>query len=274
MNSKSVSYEIDGPLFIIRLHDPRYLNSITFNDFLYIAQLLEMADKDDSIFFTLFQSTGRFFSSGGKFESVLESESDASSGSVEKLSNLFGTISTQNVLVANTFLNHSKVLICCMNGPAVGLSASLILLCDIVYSRNDSVYCLFPFSNLGFVAELSSSVTLPRKLGVNLTNEHLIFSTPITYIELKEQNIIVKNYNMEDTEKFNKQIVLDIKSKSKYLYKKSFPVMKKLIMSGVYKEQLIKSQSLESAATLPFWRDGEPQRRFVQLKNKERRHKL
>lgn len=108
-----------------------------------------------------------------------------------------------------------------MNGPAVGLSASLVALCDIVYSKNDSVFLLFPFSNLGFVAEVGTSVTLAQKLGINSANEHLIFSSPVLFEELLG-TMITKNYQLIDTDSFNKKVLKDLKQDVKGLYPRAY----------------------------------------------------
>ncbi|CCE63744.1 hypothetical protein TPHA_0F02640 [Tetrapisispora phaffii CBS 4417] len=275
MDSKYIGYSVDGPCFIIKINDPKHLNSISFEDFIYIGRLLEIANNDASIIYTIIQSTGNFFSAGGKIESVLDGQSNLDRSSSKKLTDTFGMVAKLNVLFADAFLKHKKILICCLNGPAIGLSAAMVLLCDIVYGKDNNGYLLFPFSNLGFVAELGTSVTLFEKLGYNSAMEHLIFSSPVSNKELIEKNIIVKNYNLDNTDVYNKQVILDLKDKSKKLYGPSILGMKKMIFhESTYKQNLTKSQALETSATLPFWLEGEPFKRFQQMKNKERKHKL
>lgn len=282
LSSPRVLHRIEDHIYIIQLCDERNLNSLTFDDFLYIAVLLNEANNNNDIFFTVFQSTGKFFSSGGKFDSVLELSPEKIKEEGNNLSyfkKLFGTVLAPNVYVTNAFVNHNKPIICCLNGPAIGLSASIVCLCDIVYSINDSVYLLFPFSSLGFVAEVGSSVTLYDKLGMNATNEHLFFSTKIQFKELINK-IIVKDYNLKDnsnfkqlTEEFNKQVITDLKKKYKHLHLNSLIEMKKLL-NHEPKRRLIVAQSLETNGTLPFWVEGEPFRRFRELQSGKRRHKL
>ncbi|CAB4254341.1 similar to Saccharomyces cerevisiae YOR180C DCI1 Peroxisomal protein [Maudiozyma barnettii] len=291
LSSPRVSHRIDENIFIIELCDTDNLNSLTFEDFLLIATYLELANENSSINFTIIQSSGKFFSAGGKFTSVLElapdstnnknqEEADEANTELRKLYTLIGSVATPNVYVTNAFVKHTKPIICSLNGPAIGLSACLVCLCDIVYSMNDSVYLLFPFSSLGFVAEVGSSVTLYDKLGINTTNEHLFFSTKIPFEELNEK-IIVKNYNLgkdhddhiEQTKKFNSKVISDLKLKSKHLSLGSLQEMKKLL-SFETNNKLRQAQSLETNSTLPFWINGEPFKRFRELQQKKRRHKL
>ncbi|SMN19061.1 similar to Saccharomyces cerevisiae YOR180C DCI1 Peroxisomal protein [Maudiozyma saulgeensis] len=291
LSSPRISHRIDDNIFIIELCDTDNLNSLTFDDFLFIATLLELSNQNPSVNFTVIQSSGKFFSAGGKFTSVLElapkttdeinkNEKEEENNELRKLYTLIGSVATPNVYVTNAFVKHTKPIICSLNGPAIGLSACLVCLCDIVYSMNDSVYLLFPFSSLGFVAEVGSSVTLYDKLGINSTNEHLFFSTKIPFNELNGK-IIVKNYNfnndkinhIEQTKLFNNKVLTDLKLKSKYLSLDSLSEMKKLL-SFETNNKLRQAQSLETNSTLPFWINGEPFKRFKELQQKKRRHKL
>ena len=275
ISSPRVSYRVDGPLFIIQLDEPETLNSLTFDDFVYIATLLEKSNGLPDTHFTVIQSSGKFFSAGGKFESVLElapEKREPSDSELRTLYKLIGSVAAPNVYVTNAFVKHNKPIICLLNGPAIGLAACLVCLSDIVYARDDQVYLLFPFSSLGFVAEVGSSVTLYDKLGINATNEHLFFSTKIPYEELSGK-IIVQNYAMSDTAQFNERVASDLKKKCAQLSLPSLTEMKK-VMSYETRSKLRAAQALETNATLPFWIEGEPFRRFQDLKQKKRRHKL
>lgn len=271
MNDR-VRYKVEGHFFIIILNDPSHLNSLTFEDFVYIALLLKKANDTDSILFTVLQSSGKYFSSGGKFSAVNELNKEECTNEVKKISKLISAISSPNIFVANAFATHKKILVCCLNGPAIGLSASLVALCDIVYSQNDSVFLLFPFSNLGFVAEVGTSVTLTQKLGINSANEHMIFSTPVQFKELLG-TIVTKNYQLTNTDTFNKKVLQDLKQDLEGLYPKSVLGMKELLHKEM-KENLIKAQATETNGTLPFWASGEPFKRFQQLQKRNRRHRL
>ncbi|CCF59277.1 hypothetical protein KAFR_0G02430 [Kazachstania africana CBS 2517] len=269
--SERVSYTIEGHLFIIRLNDPKRLNSLTFPDFVKIAYYLTLSNKNDDVYLTLIQSTGEFFSSGGKFESVIDN-TPRRQDTIEDIMDVLGAVASPNVYVSNAFAMHDKPIICCLNGPAVGLSACLVMLSDIVYAKNDSVYLLFPFANLGFVAEVGSSVTLAEKIGINKANEVLYFAKKLEFNAMIDK-IINKNYNLSDTVEFNKKICQDVNEKLKQINANSLRSMKKLINHDL-KLKLVAAQSMETTTTLPFWLSEEPYNRFKQMQQKQRRHKL
>ncbi|EDO18190.1 hypothetical protein Kpol_543p19 [Vanderwaltozyma polyspora DSM 70294] len=264
-----IKYTINGPFFVIKLDNPKNLNAMTREDYLYLGQLLEKSENNPDVYFTVLTSTGRFFSSGADFANITAKNENSNDPELTKwLSNFVAT----NLYVTDMFARHSKVLICCLNGPSIGMSAAIVALCDIVYSKNDLVYLLFPFASLGLITEGATSVTLPRKINDNVAYEKLIFSQPFKYDVLKG-NIIVKNYKIEDTDEFNSAVLKDLSEKIKYLHLPSCLGMKNLIHSSL-RDEIIRVNSIEVNDALKFWLQGEPQRRFKQLLLKERSHKL
>lgn len=271
MDSKvSHRLEGDGRIFCITIDDPNQLNSLSSQDFTRIGQLLEQADGDEQVMVTVLQSTGRFFSAGGKFRDIRRMEIDVS----EHPERLLGYLAGPNVYLVNTFAKHRKLLICCLNGPAVGMTASLVMLCDLIYAKNDSVYLHFPFSHLGFVPEGGTSVTLPWRLGINRAYEHLVFSTPIQLKELLDTRTVTKNYCLQDTDQFNAQVIRDIVKAVPHMQMQSLLGVKKLLKSQKEQTWLQTAEAAESNETLPFWSSGEPFQRFRQLQLGTRRHRL
>ncbi|SCW00611.1 LAFE_0C08020g1_1 [Lachancea fermentati] len=269
-SSSKISHQISGEYFIISLNDPNTLNSMTGEDYVYLATLLQEADRNDAIYFTVLQSSGRFFSSGANVSNIGKAQkSESASGETGKWLSEFVS---RNLFVTQIFSNHRKLLICCLNGPAVGLSATIVMLCDIVYSMNDSVYLLFPFTTLGLVSEGALSVTLPLKLGYNVANEILTFGKPVTF-ENMIGKVIIKNYNMKDTNEFNKKVVEDLRERTQHLYKDSIIGIKKLLKRP-FESELKRANVDEVSDALDFWVKGIPQEKFKQLSKKERRHKM
>lgn len=262
--------KLSGGLFAITINEPSKLNSLTLSDFTRIAQLIQQAEADDEIIAIFLQSTGRFFSSGAQFDYFDEFEG---LDPEKKEQRLRSDIATMNVYVADVFAQHSKPLVCCLNGPAIGLAASLVLLCDIVYAMNDQVYLLFPFSSLGFAAELGCSVTAPAKLGINRTNEHFVFSTRIRYEEMLQGRLIAKNFNLPPgkTVEFNNQVHTLVQESLEGKNRQAMLNIQQLLSQ---KDALVTAQGRETGATLPFWLHGEPLKRFKQLQTRQRKHRL
>lgn len=273
--NEKISYRTVGPFFIIQLVKPGNLNALEGEDYIYLGELLELADKDPHVYFTVLQSSGRFFSSGADFKGIAKAQGDSSIEYASETSKWLSNFVARNVYVTDAFIKHSKVLICCLNGPAIGMSAALVALCDIVYSMNDKVYLLYPFANLGLVTEGGTTVSLPLKFGVNTAYEHLMFNKPFKYDTLCESGFISKNFNMPSasSEEFNTAVLEELGRKVEGLYLPSCLGMKKLLQSN-HIDSLNKINSMEVNESLKYWVDGEPLRRFSQLGSKQRKHRL
>lgn len=262
--------EDHGHIFVIIIDNPTKLNSLSQQDFNCIGQLLQKADNDPQVQVTILQSTGDFFSAGVRFEDISYIRNDV----VAHPERLIGHVATPNIQLATRFTQHRKLLVCCLNGPAVGMTAALVMLCDVIYTKNDSGYLLFPFANLGFVPEGGTSVTLPWKLGINSAYEHLVMGSPISLQELIDAHAVIKNYNILDTNMFNNKIISEITETISNLSPDSLLGVKNQLNANTENNLLTRAQSSETNTTLPFWSSGEPFKRFLQFQAGTRRHKL
>lgn len=267
--SKFIEFKISPPFFIITFVNPQSLNSLGGSDYVYLAYLMNKAEQNNLITFTILQSTGRFFSSGANIENILKNDKYKKN---DQLTKWLSTFVSHNVYITHAFIKHTKIIICCLNGPAIGLSAAIVMLSDIVYSINDKVYLLFPFSRLGLITECALSVTLPMKVGYNLANEFLMFSKPLLFSDLVDK-VIVKNYEMNDVVQFNEKCLDDIRHKLNGIHLPSTISMKKMLKRNV-ETDLQRANSEEVNIGLEYWIQGIPQKSFKKLHLKHRTNKL
>lgn len=265
----------------ITLNDPNHLNSMTFDDFMQIGEYLDDINGIPEVLITILQSSGRMFSSGGKFEAVADMKGDDDDvkkvDKIAKLKKYLENIATPTIHMLQKFSLHKNPLICNLNGPAIGFSACMVMLCDIINIReNNKPYLLFPFTSLGFVTEAGSSITLYQKMGINMGNEHLILSEPIKYEAMKRHGLFWKEYaGMKDTDEFNVAVQRDVANdlKRNSAFPESITEMRRQLLYQM-KQRLKAATVDEIMTTLPLWMSGEPHRRFEQLSQKKRRHKL
>jgi enoyl-CoA hydratase/carnithine racemase len=81
-----------------------------------------------------------------------------------------------------------KPVIAAVTGVAVGIGATLLLHCDLVYLSEDA-HLAMPFVALGLVPEFASSLLMPQLLGRAKAAEKLLLGEPITATEAVEFGI-------------------------------------------------------------------------------------
>lgn len=65
----------------------------------------------------------------------------------------------------NTFIQFRKPIVAAVNGPALGLGAAILPLCDIVWA-NEKAWFQTPYMAYGQTPDACSSLTFPRIMGV------------------------------------------------------------------------------------------------------------
>lgn len=237
---------------------------------------MEKADKDPNTVVTIFQSTGRYFSTGASTNDddfIDLGDTDPSRTSEDFWLRQF---LARNIWLTDLFHNHSKVLVAAMNGPVVGLTTGLLSHCDLIYAMDSSkVYLLAPFANLGLVGEGAACATLFLRLGWSKASEALLFSRPIRGPELKSLGFINETFDgqFSSTEEFNEGIYKRVVDQFDHLYVPSILANKKLLRDC--RDKLINDISVKEAVTgFHRWTEGVPQDRFYQLVTGQIKHKL
>ncbi|PVH15774.1 uncharacterized protein CXQ87_003628 [Candidozyma duobushaemuli] len=269
-----ILYEVKDRITTITINVEKKLNALNGPQYLQLAKYLDEADKEEDTVCTIIQAKGKYFSAGANVRDISVMNSDPSEVFSHEfwLKNFVG----RNVYLADLLHNHSKVLICALNGPVIGLSAAIVALCDLVYVNDENnTYMLTPFSNLGLVAEGATSATLFLRLGWSKASEALLFAKPVPGTELNRLGFFNGTYTGKGltTDQFNEEVHKLIVSKFDGLYEPSIFANKKLLRHN--RDTLINSANArESIVGFNRWIEGIPQSRFVQIANKEIKHKL
>jgi len=85
-------------------------------------------------------------------------------------------------------VHFGKPLVAAVNGPAVGIGATMLLHCDLVYVGNN-LSLHFPFVELGLCPEFASSLLLPRRVGQQRASQLLLLGQPCSAREAQAMGL-------------------------------------------------------------------------------------
>ena len=172
-----INHQLVDGILKIELNRPEKKNA--FTNFMYreLTQILSEGDQNPQVKVMLISGAGNAFSAGNDIADFLQfpiTHEDAP---------------PINLLKALAGL--SKPLIAAVDGVAVGIGATMLFHCDLVYAQKDARF-IFPFVSLGLVPEGAVSLLLPRLVGHQKASEILFFGEPISADEAKELGFVNK----------------------------------------------------------------------------------
>ncbi|KAJ3580572.1 hypothetical protein NHX12_034368 [Muraenolepis orangiensis] len=89
----------------------------------------------------------------------------------------------------NTFIQFKKPIVAAVGGPAVGLGAALLPLCDVVWA-SEKAWFHTPYTVYGQTPDACSSFTFPRVMGVASANEMLLSGRRLTAQEACAKGLV------------------------------------------------------------------------------------
>jgi len=138
-------------------------NAITASMYADLAQAMIAAGADTACRVLLFQGHETIFSAGNDIEDFLNNPPATEEASVFAFLRAISTC--------------EKPVMAAVCGPAVGIGATLLLHCDLVYAGDNAAFSM-PFVNLGLVPEAASSLLVPQLMGYHRAAEVLLMGEP------------------------------------------------------------------------------------------------
>uniref|UniRef100_A0AAY4BY70 ACB domain-containing protein n=1 Tax=Denticeps clupeoides TaxID=299321 RepID=A0AAY4BY70_9TELE len=149
------------------------------------------------------------------------------------------------------YIDFPKPLIGVINGPAVGISVTVLSLFDVVYATERATFHT-PFSNLGQSPEGCSSYTFPKIMGAAKASEMLLFNKKLTAMEACQVGLVTEVF---PDSSFHKEVWSRLKSYAK-LPKNSLAYSKQLIRAAE-KERLHAVNNQEVERLVERWLSDE-----------------
>ncbi|XP_062615984.1 enoyl-CoA delta isomerase 2-like [Saccostrea cucullata] len=180
----------DGGVYTIKLNRPNKKNAINFEMYDEWVLALKEAADDKNVVLAVVTGTGDFYCSGNDLGNFMDIPPDGVKAMAEE-----GGIILERFVSA--FIDFPKPLIGVINGPALGVSVTVLGLFDAVYATDKATFHT-PFSNLGQSPEGCSSYTFPRLMGAAKASELLLFNKKITAQEAFDRNLVTEVFPDHD----------------------------------------------------------------------------
>lgn len=216
---------IENGVRIIKINRPKKKNAMNANVYTKLAQLLNEDANNDKVSVTIITGAGEYYSSGNDIVSALQdTDMDVSLGRVDTL--------------IRAFIEYPKLLIAVVNGPAIGIAATTVALCDIVYASNRATFTT-PFLKLGLCPEGASSFLFPRQMGRSRATEMLFFGRSLTSKEAHDCGFVAELFEHGKQD----ELIEKLRAYGK-LSVNAVKITKRLITAGL-KESLLAANERE-----------------------------
>ncbi|XP_076014384.1 enoyl-CoA delta isomerase 2 [Genypterus blacodes] len=167
----------------ITLNRPAKKNAITTQMYRDIISALGDAAKDNSVI-TVITGAGDFYCSGNDLSNFTK----IPEAGIQQMAKDAGELLRDYV---KAYIDFPKPLVAVVNGPAVGISVTVLGLFDLVYSTDRATFHT-PFSQLGQSAEGCSSYTFPKIMGNVKASEMLLFNKKLTAVQACELGLVTE----------------------------------------------------------------------------------
>jgi 2-(1,2-epoxy-1,2-dihydrophenyl)acetyl-CoA isomerase len=157
MDYEHVIWEQDGGVGRITLNRPDSLNAWIEDFGRELKRVIEVDAADPSVRAVLITGAGRGFSSGADLKAGFQPHPDDGLPDIRKELELYHPI------VAGV-RRLEKPVVAAVNGPAVGIGASLAFACDLVLAAESSFFGL-AFVNIGLMPDGGSTLFVPAAVG-------------------------------------------------------------------------------------------------------------
>jgi len=174
MNYDTIQWQVDAGILTLRLHRPEQLNAFTVQMMSELVDAFGRASEDDTVKAIVVTGSGRAFCAGMDLASGVDNVFGIDSSlrpSVRDMHERFDDPDIQRGArepggkLALAIYDCKKPVIAAINGPAVGIGATMTLAMDIRLA-SEKARIGFVFGKLGIVPEACSTWFLPRIVGM------------------------------------------------------------------------------------------------------------
>lgn len=168
-----VKIERHGAVLELQLDRPSKKNAVSGQMYGVMTEALAQAAKDDALRAVVFSSSGETFCAGNDVADFMRGPDGA----------------LPALRFVEAIAAFPKPMVAAVHGAAVGIGATMLLHCDLVYA-SDAARLHTPFVTLGLVPEAASSLLLPRRVGQAVAAEMILLGRPLPALRAFELGLV------------------------------------------------------------------------------------
>ncbi|XP_016955549.1 enoyl-CoA delta isomerase 2 [Drosophila biarmipes] len=251
--------EQQGKLLVVKFNNPKKKNCVNRLTYQEITRVLTDVNGDEGVNLVVFTGVGDFFTAGNDLSQSSKSDD---------LDAFFKQSNATFKAMVLSFVNCKKVVFSLVNGPAIGIGATIVGLCDVAWC-SETAYFYTPFTKLGLVPEGGSSYMLPLILGRSKASETLLLNEPLSAQEAYQFNFVSRIFKHSELD----SVVWPKLRQYSELPTNSLLQGKRLIKEG-FVENLIKANESECKQLLQQFQHPEFFQAIMDFANRKAKSKL
>ncbi|WP_420433746.1 enoyl-CoA hydratase-related protein [Hyphobacterium sp.] len=190
MEFETILLDIDGPVATITLNRPGAMNAFTHDMRDDVCAALDATDADDTVRAVIFTGAGRAFCAGADLSTGAETFNAVSQAQADgELDDSDPRWRDSGGVMNLRIWKSQKPVIAAINGPAVGIGATMILPMDVRFALKGAKMA-YPFSRRGIAWDGAASWFLPRIVGVSTAMDWALSGRTFRTEEAHEAGLI------------------------------------------------------------------------------------
>lgn len=169
-----IQYQVSDGIAELTLQRPEKKNALDLGMYDEISDAIGRAATDPHVRCVLLSGAGGAFCAGNDIDVFLDPQADI----------LPPILRFMNALHA-----FPKPVVAAVSGPAIGVGATMLLHCDLVYA-GESARFQFPFVSMGICPEFGSSVLLIQRCGYQRAAQLLLLCEPASALAMREMGLV------------------------------------------------------------------------------------
>jgi enoyl-CoA hydratase/carnithine racemase len=177
--SELVQVRREGAVCCVTLARPEKKNALTSAMYESLIAAFAEASREQSVGALLLTGSQGVFTAGNDIGDFLSRALAAAEANAD----------SPGVKFIRALATFDKPLVAAIEGPAVGIGATLCLHCDLVYATPSARFAM-PFVNLGLAPEAGSSLLAPQRFGAARAAEVLLLAEPFGAKAAREMGLV------------------------------------------------------------------------------------